>query len=165
MMKRLPLLLFLLISPFCYSQSVILPSIATPGNTSIGGINGAVLGENLFGPRTILFSGNLMNLERAETGSGKVALGNDKLTTLYSGRIFSPGIMEPFIFTNKTPEELVLIQGLVLPLRLEQPYTLYLDLEVKTSTKSISASPSLSDDAGIYNAQVNISIGTLDGNN
>ena len=162
-MKLLTFLLFLLVSHYCYSQNAVLPSIAIPGSTSIGGIKGAVLGENLFGPRKILFSGNLMNLERVETGSGKVALGKDKLTTLYSGRIFSPGIMEPFIFTDKTPEELVLIQGLVFPLMLEQPYTLYIDLEVKTSTKPTSAS--LSDDAGIYNAQVNISIGTLESNN
>ena len=162
-MKRLKMLLFLafLIPLFCSAQNVILPNINVPGSSSVGGMSGAVLGENLIGPRQVIFLQDQMILQKNEigkksSGSNGTALNINKLPTLYSGRIFSPGITEPFVFINKTPEELALIKVVVFPLRLELPYTLYLDLEVKTSSKPVSANQS--DDAGIYNAKITISL-------
>jgi len=162
-MKRLKMLFFLafLIPLFCSAQNIILPNINIPGSSSVGAISGAVLGENLIGPRQVIFLQDQMILQKNEIGkksSGRsvAALNIDKLPTLYSGRIFSPGILEPFVFVNKTPEELALIKVVVFPLRLEIPYTLYLDLEVKTSSKPVSANQS--DDAGMYNAKIIINL-------
>lgn len=167
-MKCLKLLFYLsLFTPIiCYSQNnLVLPSIAVPGSTSIGVFNGVVLGQNLMGPRRITFTGNQMNLERKETGetSGSSTGAIDKLATLFTLRIFSPGITQPVLLENKTQEELNLIELRVFPVNMGMPYNLFLDLKVQVSTKPISAS--LSDDAGVYDARVNISIGTLDGNN
>jgi len=161
-MKRKEMLLFLvlLIPLFCTSQNLILPNINVPGEVSLGAIKGAVLGENLMGPRKITFAGNKMNFQRPETGGGSsgsnIEANIDKLETWYSGKIYSPGIAEPFIFTNKTGEELILIEVSVFPTRLEQPYTLLMDLDIRTKTKPISANQS--DDAGIYTAQLLINI-------
>lgn len=164
-MKRKLLLLLVLIAPFfCNAQNLVLPNISIPGGIRIGAMNGAVLGENLIGPRKILFSGNQLILQREETGNkptgfGVAAPNIDKLPTLYSGRIFSEGIIEPYVFTNKTPEELVLIEVTVFPKILEQPYTLFIDLVVQTSSKPVQASQTnQSDDAGEYKAKILVSI-------
>lgn len=164
MKKLLKLLFYLaLLTPIlCNSQNnLILPSIAVPGSTSIGVFNGVILGQNLMGPRRISFSGNQMNLERKETGrttsgSSTTRASTDKLTTLFSGRIFSPGLSEYFKFENKTQEELTLIEVRVFPIRLEQPYTLCLDLKVQVSTKPISVNQS--DDAGVYTGNLNVNL-------
>ena len=156
-MKSLKLLLYLaLLTPIvCHSQNnLILPSIAVPGATSIGVFNSLILGQGLMGPRRITFSGNQMNLERKETGktiSGSSTGASDKLTTLFTLRIFSPGITQPVLLENKTQEELNLIEVRVFPVNMGMPYNLFLDLKVQASTKPISASQS--DDAGNYLGQ------------
>lgn len=159
-MKRMLLLFFILLGPLiCLSQSIILQNIKTPGETSRGAIKGAVLGENMIGPRKVLFLGEQMVLQKEEVGKNSFGLSAskvDKLPTFYSGKIFSPGIIEPFVFENKTPEELILLEIIFYPTILEQPYTLYIDLTVLTSTKPISAPES--DDAGEYTARLSITL-------
>jgi hypothetical protein len=162
-MKRIRCLLFLvLLAPIIgFSQNIILPNISVPGEISVSAISGAVLSENLIGPRRILFSGDLSGLQREETGKKSLGFGFstpgiDRLATRYSGKIFSPGIIEPFVFENKTPEELSLMEIMVFPKILEQPYTLFIDLAVQTSSKPVQDNQS--DDAGIYTAKINISL-------
>lgn len=158
------LLFWVLIPTLCYSQDVVLENISIPGTKSVGIINGAILAENLIGPRKVIFEKdpNNMILQKAEEIKSfrfvEGSLNMDKLTTLYSGRIFSPGILEPFIFENKTPEELSVIEVIVYPIHLEQPYTLFIDLKVQTSSKPVIKDQNDSDDAGIYNAKINISL-------
>lgn len=158
---KLLFILFLLTPLYCLSQEYILPNINSPGGFSIGVVKGAVISENLIGPRKIIFSGNQLALQRKETenlstGNNAKASNTDLLTTLYSGRIFSPGILEPYVFNNKTPSELVLIEVMIFPVRLEEPYTLFIDLEVQTSSKPILANQS--DDAGVYNAKIIVNL-------
>lgn len=159
-MKRMLLFFFILLGPLiCLSQSIILQNIKTPGETSQGSVKGAILGENIIGPRKVLFLGEQMVLQKEEERKSSFGFGVskvDKLPTLYSGKISSPGIIEPFVFENKTPEELVLLEIIVFPTILEQPYTLYIDLTVLTSTKPISAPES--DDAGEYTARLSITL-------
>ncbi|QQG52983.1 MAG: hypothetical protein HY931_01985 [Candidatus Falkowbacteria bacterium] len=160
-MKRIRLLLFLvLLAPIIsFSQNMILPNISVPGGISTGVISGAILSENLIGPRKILFLGNQSVLQKEESGKKSLEFGVsvpniDRLTTLYSGKIFSPGIIEPFVFENKTSEELSLMEITVFPKILEQPYTLFIDLAVQVSSKLVQDNQS--DDAGIYTAKINI---------
>jgi len=80
----------------------------------------------------------------------------DKLAVLFSGRVYSPNMAEPILFENKTPEELVLLEIPVFPTILEQPYTLFMDLSIKASSKPIGTV--LSDDAGMYQAVLNVSL-------
>jgi len=162
-MKQKKILFFLVfLTPlFVFSQEIILPNINIPGEASTGVTKGIVLGENLFGPRKIIFSGDQGDFQKEKTGKkisefGKQAFRKNKLATLYSGRIFSPGIIEPFVFVNKTSEELALIEVRVFPTLLDQPYTLFLDLSARTSSKSIQANQS--DDAGMYTAKILINL-------
>lgn len=162
-MKRIRCLLFLvLLAPIvCFSQNIILPNISVPGEISVSAINGAILSENLIGPRKILFTGDQTGLQKEEAGKKSVGFGFsapniDRLATRYSGKIFSPGIIEPFVFENKTPEELSLMEMMVFPKILEQPYTLFIDLVVQTSSKPVQDNQS--DDAGIYTAKINITL-------
>jgi hypothetical protein len=158
-------LLFLVLIPLiCSSQDIVLKNINIPGAISVGVINGAVLSENLIGPRKVIFEKdpNKMIFQKTEERKsfrfGEGSSVSDKLTTLYSGKIFSPGILEPFIFENKTPEELSTIEVTVYPTHLEQPYTLFIDLKVQTSSKPVIKNQNDSDDAGTYNAKINISL-------
>ncbi len=158
------LLFWVLIPTLCYSQDIILKNISIPGTISVGIINGAILAENLIGPRKVIFEKdpNNMILQKTEDKKsfrfGEGSSNMDKLTTFYSGRIFSPGILEPFIFENKTPEELSIIEVVVYPIHLEQPYTLFIDLKVQTSSKPVTKDQTDSNDAGIYSAKINISL-------
>lgn len=162
-MKRIRLLFFLvLLAPIIsFPQNIILPNINVPGGISVGAVNGAILSENLIGPRKILFFGDQSVLQKEEAGKKSLGFGFgvpsiDMLATRYSGKIFSPGIIEPFVFENKTPEELSVMEITVFPKILEQPYTLFIDLAVQTSSKP--AQDNQSDDAGIYTAKINISL-------
>ena len=159
MKRKLLMFLVFLVPIFCFAQDIILPNISMPGGFSIGAINGAMLGENLIGPRKILFSGSQFQKEEVgikTSGFGVRATNIDKLQTFYSGRIFSPGIIEPFVFENKTSEELAMLEVKVFPKILEQPYTLSLDLIIRTSSKPISAEQS--DDAGKYETKILITL-------
>ena len=60
------------------------------------------------------------------------------------------------MFENKTPEELVLIEIPIFPTILEQPFTLFMDLSIKASSKTIGTV--LSDDAGEYRAILNVNL-------
>jgi hypothetical protein len=162
-MKKIRLLLFLvLLAPIIgFSQNIVLPNINVPGGISVGAISGAILSENLIGPRKILFFGDQSVLRKEEFGKKSLEFGFstpniDRLATRYSGKIFSPGIIEPFVFENKTPEELSLMEIVVFPRILEQPYTLFIDLAVQASSKPVQNNQS--DDAGIYTAKINISL-------
>ncbi len=157
------LFVFVLLIPIlCLSQEVVLKNINIPGDKSLGVINGAILSENLIGPRKVIFEKNPNQMvlqkieERKSFRFGLESSDMDKLSTLYSGKIFSPGITEPFIFENKTPEELSVLEVVVFPVILEQPYTLYIDLKVQVSSKTVSVNQIDSDDAGTYNAKITI---------
>ena len=63
---------------------------------------------------------------------------------------------EPIIFENKTADELVLIEFPIFPIYPEQPYALFMDLTIKASSKPINMT--LSDDAGIYQAVLNVTL-------
>jgi hypothetical protein len=160
-MKRKKMLsLFIFLMPFvCLSQNIILQNIDVPGQISTGIINGVILGENLIGPRKVSFSGDQMILQKEEIKNNsfsKNGLSVDILPTFYSGKIFSPGIIEPIFFENKIPEELILFEVTVFPKILEQPYTLYIDLIIRTSSAPISSEKS--DDAGDYTARISINL-------
>jgi len=113
----------------------------------------------------LLFSGTAPGssvpvLSREETNSSGGGIGSfDRLLTLFSGRIYSPGISEPFIFENKTPEELVQMEVTMFPDFLELPYTLFLDLTVQVSSHPKSAD--VSDDAGEYGAVITVTLTQL----
>ncbi len=158
MRKVLIFLIFCM--PFIsFSQDVVLQNIATPGGTSMSTINGAILGENLIGPRRVLFSGDYLQKEQSNKSSinfGIQVPNIDKLTTFYSGRIFSPGIIEPFVFENLTPEQLVNLEITVFPVHLEQLYSLYVDLVISVTSKTISSKQL--DEAGHYKARISISL-------
>ncbi len=144
------LIMFFLLPTICFSQDIILPSISVPGGTGNMVIKGALLDENLVGPSTIAFSGNSFQKQRTKKST------IDELSTLYSGRIYSPGIIAPFVFENKTPEELYQIEVRVFPIMLEMPYSLYFDLTIQASSKSISSGDL--DEAGQYNANITINL-------
>jgi hypothetical protein len=160
-MKQTILLSFLILfsSFLCFSQNIQLNPINYPGQESVSVTNGIILEKNIVGPKRILFLGNQMCLERKEVKNGYKSgesVGVDKLTTFYSGRIFSPGIMEPFVFENKSAEELNSLEIVVFPKFLNKPYTLYLNLTIRASSKSILSKES--DDAGIYHARILIDL-------
>lgn len=148
-------------TPFvCYSQELVFSNIKTPISKSVSVISAAVLGGDIIGPRKILFFGNQLDLKKQEVGKGSSRSSKrgviELLPTRYSGRIYSPGIIEPFIFTDKSPAEMLLMEVLVFPIHLEEPYTLFIDLEVKTSPKFMPENQSF--DAGEYNAIININL-------
>ena len=160
-MKKRMLFLVLLTPLICYSQDIVLPNINIPGGTSVGVINGAVLGENLIGPRKIIFiweQGDLQKIQIKNKSSRFTEETSpvEKIPTLYSGRIYSPGIIEPFVFKDKTQEELSIIEVKVFPIRLEEPYTLFIDLIVQASTDPVTSKKSI--DAGIYTAKISINL-------
>jgi len=163
MKKRMKLLLFLvLLTPLiCCSQDIVLSNINIPGKTSVGVINGAVLGENLLGPKRIIFVWEQGDLQKIQTEkkSSKFTVETshvEKIPTLYSGRIFSPGIIEPFVFKDKTQEELSILEVKVFPIRLEEPYTLFIDLIVQVSSEPVKSNKSI--DAGDYTAKISIKL-------
>jgi hypothetical protein len=140
-------------------QEIKLSDINKPGETGIAERQGIILAENIFGPHKVVFSGNapgspLPVLSKEVQGKlgGKGSF--NKLAVLFSGKLFSPNMAEPIIFNNKTPEELILLEFLILPIILEQPYALFLDLSIKASSKPIGVA--VSDDAGIYQAVLNV---------
>ena len=164
-MKKKFLFLFVLIIPLvCYSQNIVSADINILNNNNTGLINGAILGENLIGPRKVIFSGNQMTLERRAgenriSSFGFASSKNDRLPTLYSGKIFSEGIIEPFVFENKTPEELIAMEVLVFPKFLEHPYTLFINILVSVPIKEPSFnSDHHSYDAGEYKADLVVEI-------
>lgn len=146
-MKKL-ILLFFLLPTICLSQEVLLPNIAIPGETSKQFINAVVLGENIVGPSTVFFSVNSLQKEKKKKNS------ISNLTTLYSGSIYSPGIIEPFVFKDKTPEELNLLEAQIFPLMLEMPYTLFIDIKIVVYSKSIDSKDL--DEAGHYTAKIKV---------
>ena len=162
-MKKMKWKIFLMFLVFLFpsvafsQQEIKLSDINKPGETGIGEKLGIMLAENLIGPYEVMFSGNSPGnavpvLSKQETGKSSF----DKLAVLFSGKIYSPNMAEPIMFENKTPEEIVLLKIPVYPTILEQPYMLFMDLSIKASSKSISAE--LSDDAGIYQAVLNVSL-------
>lgn len=139
-------------------QEIKLSDINKPGENGVVEQLGIVLAENLFGPHKVVFSGNapggaIPTLSKEEQGkSGSF----DKLEVLFSGKIYSPNMAEAILFENKTPEELVLMEISIFPTILEQPFTLFMDLSIKASSKPIGTV--LSDDAGIYRAVLNVGL-------
>jgi hypothetical protein len=132
-----------------------------PGSTSVGVISGAVLGENLLGPRKIVFFSEQGNLQKRPVEKNLSHVSSDtsqaeKIPTLYSGRIFSPGITAPFVFKDKTQEELAILEAKVFPIKLEEPYTLYIDLTVQASSMPVKSNKSV--DAGDYTANLSINL-------
>ncbi|MGB8953393.1 MAG: hypothetical protein WCC06_12100 [Candidatus Aminicenantales bacterium] len=141
-------------------QEIKLSDINKPGENGIVEQQGIVLAENLLGPHKVVFSGNspgsvIPVLSKEEQGTSGVK-NFDKLAVLFSGKIYSPNMAEPILFENKTPEELVLLEIPVFPTILEQPYAVYLDLEIQARSKAVSEK--LSDDNGIYQAVLNVSL-------
>jgi len=142
-------------------QEIILPDINTPGGNVIAERKGIILAENIFGPRKVIFSGlapgsavPVLSKEEQGRSNGKRAF--DKLEMSFSGKIYSPNMLEPVIFENKKPEELVRLEFLIFPNILEQTYTLFMDLSIKANSSPIGTG--LLDDAGIYRAVLNVSL-------
>lgn len=151
------LVLFFYITGFP-QQEIRLSDITKPGDNVFLEQKGVVLAELLVGPRKAAFSGNAPGstvpvLSKEEQGKSGGKASFDKLAVLFSGKIYSPNMAEPIIFENKTPEELVLLELSILPNSLE-PYTLFMDLSIRASSKPIGMT--LSDDAGVYRAVLNI---------
>jgi len=145
-----------------FSVSGFSNQITKPGGSGNIIRTGLVLGENLIGPRKVVFSGIgpgiiVPALSKEETNSSGNGIGSfDRLLTLFSGKIYSPGISEPFIFENKTPEELVKMEVTMFPDVLELPYTLFLDLTVQVSSHPKNAD--VSDDAGEYSTLITVTL-------
>ncbi len=162
-MKIFRIVLFLVI--LIFSVSGFSEEITIPGGSKSIIRTGLVLGENLIGPRKVVFSGMgpgivVPALSKEETNSSGNATGSfDRLLTLFSGKIYSPGISEPFIFENKTPEEFVQMETIMFPDYLEQPYTLFLNLTVQVASHPKNAD--VSDDAGEYGAAITVTLTQL----
>ena len=165
-MKRMKWKIFLILLVFLFpsvvfsQQEIKLSDIEKPGETGIGEKQGIVLAENLLGSYRVVFSGNAPGdivpvLSKEETGKNSF----DKLLVLFSGKIYSPEISEPFIFENKSPEELVQMEATMIPNVLEQSYTLYLDLIVVASSHLKNAE--VSDDVGEYKATISVTVSKL----
>lgn len=163
-MKKQIFLVYLVLV-FCIAgfsqQEIKLSNINKPGENGIVEKQGIVLAENLFGPHKVVFSGNapgsaipVLSKEEQGKSGGKGVF--DKLAVLFSGRVYSPNMAEPILFENKTPEELVFLEIPIFPTILEQPYTVYLDLKIQATSKAVSEE--LSDDNGIYQAVLNVSL-------
>jgi len=139
--------------------------ITMPGGSGNIIRTGLVLGENLIGPCIVTFSGtapgsSIPVLSREETNSSGSKIGSyDKLLSLFSGRIYSPGISEPFVFENKTPEELDQMEVTMFPDFPLQHYTLFLDLTVQVTSHLKNAD--VSDDAGEYGAMITVTLTQL----
>jgi hypothetical protein len=162
---RKQIILVSLVLIFCVmgfsQQEIKLSDINKPGEGGISEQRGIVLAENLFGPHKVVFSGNapgnavpVLSKEKQGKSGGKGVF--DKLTVLFSGRIYSSNMTEPVSFENKTPEELVLLELPIFPTILEQPFMLFMDLSIKANSKEIGTT--LSDDAGIYRAVLNVGL-------
>jgi len=155
-MKRFIIYLILLLPFFSYSQEFVLSKILIPGEEKISEQKAILISENIIGPKRVFLTAQyLMKKEVGENSSGEV----DQLQTSYSGLIYSPGIIEPFQFDNINPDDLRMLDIVVYPVYLEQPYSLYLDLTIKYSSKSINSSQS--DDAGVYNTNLIIKLNEL----
>jgi hypothetical protein len=142
-------------------QELKLTDIAKPGDMGIAEQKAIVLAENMFGPCKVVFSGNapgsaLPVLSKEEQGKWGAKGSFDKLEIVFSGKIYSPNLGEPFLFENKTPEELGLLEIPIFPIILEQPYPLFMDLTIKAKSKPIGSA--LLDDAGIYRAILNVTL-------
>jgi hypothetical protein len=140
-------------------QEIKLSDINKPGENGIAEKQGIMLAEYLFGPHKVVFSGYAPGsavpvLSKEEQGKSGGQGSFDKLAVLFSGKLYSQNMAEPIIFENKTPEELVLLEIQILPIILEQPYTLFMDLSIRASSNSIGKI--LSDDAGSYQAVLNV---------
>lgn len=145
-----------------FSQEIVLKSVSAPGQSSIIVVDQLLQFENNVGPKKVTFPSNEMILKRQESEKGLFGtkgLGIDELQTFYSGKIFSEDIQEPFIFENKTPEELRTLEIAIFPNFLERPYTLYLSLKIEIISDPISSNNS--DDAGRYTARFSVSINKL----
>lgn len=154
-MKNKFIILIVLLLPFvCFSQEVILNKIEILGGTSITHQNNLLLSENTLGPIKVEFLGGV-EMVRQEQGQSKEK-NEDRLKILFSGRIHSEMVVEPFIFTNKTTEELIQLQILIFPNHLQQPYDLYLDLEMSVTSKQIGEKNS--SDAGEYNSILRVNL-------
>ena len=156
MMKRIIIYLILFLPFFSFSQEFVLSKILIPGEEKISEQKAVLISKDTFGPKKIFLSSQcLKKQEEGENTSGEI----DQLQTSYSGLIYSPGIIEPFRFDNISPEELRMLDIVVYPSYLEQPYSLYLDLIIKYSSKAINSNQS--DDAGVYNTKLIIKINEL----
>lgn len=159
-MKKLFLFLWLISPVLTFSQQVFhMQKVNTPGTKSEGVIKGYVLGENLIYPMKVKFVGDKEEMSFKKKEAGRQSF--DKTPTLYSGRIYSPGIIEPFVFENKTPEELVFMEIMVFPSILGAPYSLFIDMKVVTETKKVE-NKSLSDDAGTYVSKISVKLLNLE---
>jgi hypothetical protein len=142
------IVLFSLFSVSLVAQGFQLNSIKTPGSKSMNSIKNILLGENVIGPRKVVFVGDLVF---CKTESGENSKEVDLLDALYSGRIYYEGMEEPFVFENKTPEEIRQLEIIIFPRFLEMPYKLFLDLDVVVNSKEIGNK--MSNDAGEYNCR------------
>lgn len=158
-MKKLISLLIILLPLLLFSQELILSNILIPGEEKISEQKAFLISENIQGPKKILLTAEYLRRHEERLSSSIRGFNQseiDELKTLYSGMIYSPGIVKPFVFNNILPEELAQLDIVVFPNYLEQPYSLYLDLTVKYSSKPIGDKKS--DDAGVYNGKLIIKI-------
>ena len=156
--KHFLLLVILTIPLFCFSQgNIVINNINNPGEKTNGRVVGFVLGQAFLGPKKVRFITDQSLLKRNEiNSSGSSSSKFDILDTEFSGKIYSPDIIGPFVFENKTLEEISNLDITVFPKIMEKPYTLYLDLTISASSKPID-SP-ISDDAGVYHGILTLSI-------
>lgn len=156
----------LIFSVTAHAQKLVeINKINKPGQSRVGTANNIVLGKNVIGPCKVTFSGiapgsSVPILSRGEKDAYGGNIGSyDKLVTLFSGEIRSPGVAVPFKFKNITPAEFIQMEVNVHPRSLEQPYNIYLDLKVQIISHSVG--DKLSDDAGEYNAVITVTISKL----
>jgi hypothetical protein len=148
---KIKLLFFLvLLAPLiCYSQVSASGDVIVCEQGYVEQVKAMVLGEGLLGPKKILLQASQMKLESSE----------DVLSTNYTLRIFSEGIIEDLEFENIKAEDLMLLDLLVFPRFLEQPYTLFIDLELIVLPKTNPANKETGmDRAGDYHANVIVQI-------
>ena len=156
----------LIFSVTAHAQELVeINKINKPGQSGIGTTNNIVLSENVVGPCKVTFSGvapgsstPVLSREEKDVSGGGIG-SYDKLATLFSGKIYSPGVKEPFEFKDITPFEFIQMVVDVHPHSLEHPYNLYLDLEVRIISHSVG--DKLSDDAGEYEAVITVTISKL----
>lgn len=153
----------LFVSSASFSQTK--GKIEKPGESAVIGLKRVVIGEDLIGPYKVRFSGvgsqNLPYLVKKESKQGGSRSGPsyDKLKTVFSGKIQSPGINEPFKFKNKTPEELSQMEVDIYPKFIDRPYTLYLHLKARVTSHPIEDEES--NDAGEYKARISVNLNQI----
>lgn len=151
-------LLFIFLPLFSISQNNINLVINNSPQEKIPLFKGQLIQENLFGPKKLNFVGKF-DFEKLPGKKSRKDIEPRKLNVLYSGRIFSPGIIEDILFENKSSEELKILELQIYPKILEQPYSLYWDLTI--SIPPAKPFSGISNDAGEYLSNFSIQLNPL----